>query len=328
MHCISKDSKQTQPVTDRSKHLTEKKNNPVSALILVLCSLIWGTAFVSQSVGAQYVGAFTFLTFRCWVAVLFLIPAGSLILRVRSGGRNRIRDEFGRKRKTYLTGGIICGTALFLASAAQQIGIGYTTTAKAGFITALYVILVPILSIFLGRIPSPRIWFCVVLGTAGLYFLCMAGNTEGLNRGDLILMLCAFLFSIQILAVNRFAPVTDGILLSLSQTFIEALLATAAMLLFEKPDAAALRAAMPSILYAGVLSSGVAYTLQMVGQKGTEPTVASLIMCLESVFSAAAGWLILGERLSSTELFGCALMFSAIAVSQIPGVSLRRRHGA
>ena len=294
----------------------------ISVFLLVLCSMVWGFAFVSQSVGAEYVGPFTFLAIRCWIAVAFLIPAGRILYRPGQGKGKTVLEELTGRRRLYLAGGAVCGLALFLASAAQQIGIGYTTTAKAGFITALYVVLVPVLSVFTGHMPRLRIWFCVVLGLVGLYFLCMSGDAGRFNKGDAILLLCALLFSVQIMAVGHFSGITDGILLSLMQTLTEGVLAVVFMLFLERPEPAMIKAAMPALLYAGIMSSGVGYTLQILGQDGLEPTLASLIMSLESVFSAVGGWLILGQRLNAREISGCAIMFLAIIISQLPVKSI------
>ena len=284
-----------------------------SSLILVAGAMIWGFAFVSQSVGARYVEAGTFLAFRSWIAVLFLMP----VLAVVSGMRTKAGEPTGAplnraQKRIHLLGGVCCGTALFLASAAQQMGIEYTTTAKAGFITALYVIIVPVLSVLLGQVPSK------LLGLVGLYLLCMTGISFSLGRGDALMLLCAFLFSIQIMLVNYFSGRVDGLRLSFLEMLTEAVLATVFMLVFEHPTREGIMAALPALLYAGIMSSGVAYTFQIIGQKGTDPTVASLIMSLESVFSAIGGWLILHQKLSVREAAGCALMFMAIVISQLP----------
>lgn len=305
-----------------------KKTQVTHTLILVLAAMIWGFAFVSQSVGAEYVEANTFLCVRSWIAVIFLMP----VIAVMDRSRTRKGLPTGRplnrtQRRVHLIGGISCGTTLFFASAAQQIGIADTTTAKAGFITAMYVVLVPVLAIVLGRFPAPRIWICVVLGITGLYFLCMKDGIGSVGRGDLLMLLCAALFSVQIMLVNHFSQIIDGVRLSRIEMLTEAVIATCAMLIFETPTREALRLALPALLYAGVMSSGVAYTLQIVGQEGLDPTIAALAMCLESVFSAVGGWLFQGQSLTGRELFGCALMFSAIVFSQLPSPGRRQRGG-
>ena len=303
-----------------------KKKQITHTLILVLAALIWGFAFVSQSVGAEYVDAFTFLAVRSWLAVVFLIPVIRTmdIIREKKGiptGKPVNRTQ----RKVHLTGGLLCGTALFFASAAQQAGIAGTTTAKAGFITALYVVLVPVLSVFLGHAPSGKVWISVLISIAGLYYLCFSGGIGGLSFGDLLMLLCALLFSVQILLVGRFIQFIDGVRLSQMEMLTEALIATVCVFIFGHPTAENLRAALPALLYAGIMSSGVAYTLQIIGQEDLDPSIASLAMCLESVFSALGGWMLLNQKLSGRELFGCGLMFFAIVLCQLPGF---KRHSA
>ena len=288
-----------------------------NTLLLVCAAFIWGTAFVAQSVGSGYMGAFTFLASRSWLACIFLMG----LLFVRRGGQKKRGSglPFWLHGKTLVLGGICCGTALFAASAAQQFGIGTTSTAKAGFMTALYVVLVPIASIFFGSRPGVKMWCCVAASVVGLYLLCLAGRGSlSLTGGEWQLLLCAFLFALQIMLVNHFSPKLDGIQLSFVQFFTVAVLSTIFMFIFETPTPDQFRDAAISVAYCGIMSSGVAYTLQIVGQKELDPTIASLAMCLESVFSALAGWLILGETLSATELCGCILMFAAIVASQLP----------
>ena len=267
-----------------------------NTLMLMACAFIWGTAFVAQSVGSDYMGPYTFLASRSWLACAFLL---GLMAVLRKMGKTNPAAEpgFWQNKKVLLRGGIFCGVALFAASAAQQMGIGTTSTAKAGFMTALYVVLVPV----------------------ALYLLCLAGrDTLSLTGGEWQLLVCAILFTAQIMLVNHFSPQLDGIQLSFVQFFVVSVLSTIFAFVFEAPSPDQFRAAAVSIAYCGIMSSGVAYTLQIVGQKALDPTIASLAMCLESVFSALAGWLILGETLSATELCGCALMFGAIVVSQLP----------
>ncbi len=297
---------------------TEKQgaNSLFHALLLCLAALIWGSAFVAQSVGSRHVGPFTFLAARNWIALVVLVPV--LMIRKHAGSHTERLPASRRRSAAKAAGGIICGTALFLGSSTQQAGIAYTTTAKAGFITTLYVIIVPILAMIVGKMPDRKIWSCVLLGVVGLYLLCMKPGEGGLNRGDMILLACSFLFSIQIMAVDYFIHFVDGVQLAVMQTAVTAVLGTVSMILFEHPAAADLKAALPSILYAGVLSSAIGFTLQIIAQTRLEPTVASLIMCLESVFSALSGWILLGETLNIRELAGCALMFGAIVWSQIP----------
>ena len=288
-----------------------------NTLLLMGCSFIWGTAFVAQSVGGGYMGAYTFLAGRSWLACVFLL--GLMGARRANQRRKGVRVPFFLQRKTLVIGGLCCGTALFAASVAQQMGIPGTTTAKAGFLTALYVVLVPVCGIFAGKKPGVKLCCCVAASVVGLYLLCMAGHDSlRLSGSEWLLLLCALLFTGQILLVNHFSPKLDGIQLSFVQFLVVSVLSTVGMFLFEHPTVQQFRDAAVSILYCGIMSSGVAYTLQIEGQKDLDPTIASLAMCLESVFSALAGWLILHQTLTPTELTGCALMFAAIVASQLP----------
>ena len=289
-----------------------------NTLLLMGASFIWGTAFVAQSVGADHMGPYSFLAGRSWLACVFLL---GLMAVLRKAGKTNSAAEpgFWQNRKVLVKGGICCGIALFAASAAQQMGIGTTSTAKAGFMTALYVVLVPVFGVFFGRRPGVKLWCCVAASVVGLYLLCLAGHDSlALTGGEWQLLGCAFLFSTQILLVDHFSPKLDGIQLSFVQFLTVAVISTVFMLIFEQPTIEQFRLAAVAIAYCGIMSSGVAYTLQIVGQKELDPTIASLAMCLESVFSALAGWLILGETLSATELCGCVLMFGAIVASQLP----------
>ena len=216
-----------------------------------------------------------------------------------------------------IIGGICCGIALFVASTFQQFGVKYTTVGKAGFITAMYIILVPILGIFLKKKVGIRIWISVLIAVAGLYLLCM---TEGfrLEMGDALVLICALCFSIHILVIDHFSPLVDGVRLSCVQFVVAGTLGCLCMFLFENPDITLILQAWKPILYAGAMSSGVAYTLQIVGQKGMNPTVASLIMSLESVISAIAGFILLKQSMSLREVMGCVIMFVAIILAQLP----------
>lgn len=287
-----------------------------NSMLLLLTATIWGSAFVAQSVGMEHVEAFTFNCVRNIVGGCVLIPCIFLLrwLRVKGG-------ETPKKMsitKAEWLGGICCGIALCAASNFQQIGIFYTTVGKAGFITALYVVIVPILGLFFRKRVSFIIWICVAMSVGGLYLLCMPKGELTLAYGDLLVLICAFLFSIHILVIDYFSPKGDGVVISCIQFFVCGILSGIVMLFVESPSITNILNAKLPILYAGVLSSGVAYTLQVVAQKGVNPTVASLIMCLESVVAALAGWVILGQNLSTRELLGCALMFAAIVLAQLP----------
>ena len=287
-------------------------NKYAGPLMLLLTAMIWGAAFVAQSVGLSYVGPFTLNSVRFLIAGVFLLPCIPLLRRAG------LRPDASGSPRELLLGSLVCGVLLAVASSLQQIGIAYTTVSKAGFITALYVILVPILGLFLGKKVRPLVWFCVVLSVAGLYLLCMAGPAA-IGSGDLLVLLCALVFSLHILAIDHFSRRVDSLKLSCLQFLICGALCAGPMLALEHPAPGAILAAWKPILYAGILSSGVGYTLQVVAQRRTDPTVASLILCMESVFSALFGFLLLGQGLSLRELAGCGLMLAAILLAQLPG---------
>ena len=289
-----------------------KKTQLRNAFLLLLTATIWGSAFVAQSVGMDYVGPFTFTCVRNIIGGAVLIPCIWLL------GKINKRDERKVVTKAELTGGIFCGLALCAASNLQQVGMLHTTVGKAGFITALYVVIVPILGLFFKKRVSLVVWFCVLLSVVGLYLLCMTEGDFSLGYGDFLMLLCAVLFSVHIMIIDYFSPKGDGVVISCIQFFVCEIVSGVLMFLRETPVWSDIMAAKYPILYAGVLSSGVAYTLQVVAQKDINPTVASLILCLESVVSAIAGWLILHEVLSGRELTGCVLMFAAIVLAQIP----------
>ena len=294
---------------------TQTKNS----LLLLLCSFIWGTAFVAQSAGSG-MGAYSFLAGRSWLAVLVLIPTMLVFDAVnrRKTGTDG-RPKTAAEKKQLAVAGLVCGTFLFAASAAQQTGITLNpSTAKAGFLTAMYVVLVPVFGLFLGRKGSAQLWVSMVVAVLGLYLLCMKNGFTGIESSDWILLSCAVLFSFQIMAVDHFSPRMDGVRLSLAEFLVVSVESTVAAFLFETPTAAEYAANALPILYCGVLSSGVAYTLQILGQRDLNPAIASLIMCLESVFSALGGWLLLHQSLSGREVFGCALIFAAVVLAQLP----------
>ncbi len=288
------------------------------SLMLMLCAFIWGTAFVAQSAGSS-MGAYSFLAGRSWLAVLVLIPTIYAFDAVRRKNGTDARPKTAAERKKLLVAGLVCGTFLFAASAAQQIGITLNpSTAKAGFLTAMYVVLVPVFGLFLGRRGNARLWLSMVIAVGGLYLLCMKNGFGGIETSDWILLSCAVLFSFQIMSVDHFAPQVDGVRLSLLQFFVVAVESTAAAFLFETPTLAEFGENLLPVAYCGIMSSGVAYTLQILGQRDLNPAIASLIMCLESVFSALGGWLLLHQSLSVREVSGCALIFAAVVLAQLP----------
>jgi drug/metabolite transporter (DMT)-like permease len=230
-----------------------------------------------------------------------------------------MRDHMaGPLTKAELIGGSVCGTALAMASNFQQIGISHTTVAKSGFLTALYVIIVPVIGIFMKKKIHPIIWLSVAISVVGLYLLCLFGKGSlSFSYGDTLEIICALMFSVQIIFVDHYSPRCRGIILSCVQFTVCGIESLILMILFEHPDINGLLAALPSILYVGIFSSGIAYTLQIIGQKNMDPTVSSLIMCLESVISAISGWIILGQKMSPSEIAGACLMFASIVMSQI-----------
>ena len=300
-----------------------KKNKLRGSLSLLLGTTIWGFAFIAQSVGMDMIGPFTFQAVRCTLAVLFLI----LCAFAMDIGKCSFRESVEKwKNPTLWKVGLICGCALFVAASLQQIGLIYTDAGKAGFITAMYIVLVPILGLFLGRKPPKAAVFSVILAVVGLYLLSCMG-ASGINKGDLFLMGCALAFAVQINCIDRLAGDLDGLRLNCIQSLVVAALSVPFMALTETVVVADILACWAPLCFAGILSMGVAYSLQIIGQKDLEPTAASLIMSLESVFAALGGWLILHETMTGWELFGCCLVFAAVILSQLPEGFLKRIAG-
>lgn len=285
-------------------------------MILFVTATIWGVAFVAQSVGMDYVGPYTFIAARNVIALLVLLPW--MAFRDRSSRKRGGSGAQKNDRKSLLTGGVCCGICLFAASVLQQYGMKYTTVGKAGFITAMYIVLVPVFGIFLKKKTGVKVWLAVAVALAGLYLLCMTTGDFYLQKGDIYILGCAAVFAVHILVVDHFSPMVDGVKLSCVQFAVNAILGTGMLLLLERPDLSDLVAAWLPIVYAGALSSGVGYTFQIIGQKGMNPTAASLILSLESVISVLAGWLLLHQALTARELAGCALVFAAIILVQLP----------
>lgn len=296
-----------------------KKGQMRSSLLLLLTACIWGVAFVAQSVGMEYVEPFTFNCVRSIIGGIVLIPCICFLDRTDKNKKKPKKSGEIRRtgRKTLFAGGLCCGTALFLASNFQQFGIQYTSVGKAGFITACYIVIVPLLGLFFQKKCSPLVWLAVLFALAGLYLLCIT-ESFSVGAGDVLVFICAVLFAVHILVIDYFSPRADGVRLSCIQFFVCGIFSGIAMFLTEEPKLSAILDAWQPILYAGVMSCGVAYTLQIIGQKGMNPTVASLILSLESCISVLAGWVILGQKLSVKEGFGCAVMFAAIILAQLP----------
>ncbi len=294
-----------------------------SSIMLTLTAFIWGVAFVAQSVGMDYVGPFTFNTVRSFLGGMVLIPCILLFSNNKKTSGTVAKQSINNKLlsgfydKKLIIGGISCGVILFLASTLQQFGLIETTPGKAGFITALYILIVPLLGLFLKRRVSIKVWIGVGIAIIGMYFLCI---NEGFTiaKGDILLILCAIIFSGHILVIDHFSPFVDGVKMSCIQFLVCGVLGLPFMLIIEQPLIGDIINAWQPILYAGVLSCGVAYTLQIIGQKNMNPVIASLILSLESVFATVAGWLILGDTLSRREILGCMLVFAAIILAQLP----------
>ncbi len=294
-------------------------------LMLLLTAFIWGTAFVAQIKGMDNLGPFSFAAARNFVGGLFLVPV-ALYFRTKDKTQ-KTEEEAKFEKKNLILGGIACGVVLFVAGSLQQVGLSYTTAGKAGFITALYIVIVPLLGIFIGKKIRPIIWGCVLVAAVGLYLLSITGGFN-IGRGDLLVLLCAVGFSMHILVIDYFSPKTDGVAMSCIQFFVVAACSAVVMFIFETPTWEYIMSAWIPILYAGVLSSGVGYTLQIVAQKDTDPTTASLLMSLESVFALLAGMAALGEVMSGRQILGCALMFIAIVVAQLPEKRNNKQVGA
>lgn len=285
-----------------------------NAFMLVLTAFIWGTAFVAQSMGMDYLGPFTFNGVRSLIGGAALLPCIAFLKLLN--GKNAAASINGN-RKDLLIGGIACGLLLFAATSLQQIGIQYTTAGKAGFITAFYIVIVPVLGIFLRKRIGWKVWSAVVIALLGLYFLCITEHFT-VGKGDILIFVCALIFSLHILVIDRFSPKVDGVKMSCIQFFVCGIASMPFMFVLETPRLGAMLEGWMPLMYAGVLSCGVAYTLQIIGQKNVNPAVASLILSLESCFSVLAGWIVLGERLSRREFAGCVLMFAAIILAQLP----------
>lgn len=294
-----------------------KKKQLLGNLLLLLAAFVWGIAFVAQTEGMEYVGPFTFQGSRFVIAVIVLIP----VMFVSDGIKKKqgLYIPLSKEQKKYhIKGGIICGIVLAVAANIQQIALQYTTPGKGGFITAMYILFVPMLGIFLKKRVSAKVWIGVVIAAAGLYFLCI-NESLSVNKGDALLLLCAIGFTFHIIVIDKYSPQCDGIRLSITQFSVAAVISVIIMMVVEKPQLSDLSAAWITIVYAGAFSCAGGYTLQIIGQKySTNPTIASLLMSLESVFSVLAQMVILRDVPSAKEFLGCALMFGAIILAQLP----------
>jgi drug/metabolite transporter (DMT)-like permease len=296
-------------------------------LLLFLTAFIWGTSFIAQSKGVELISPVAFNGIRNMLGAAVLIP----VIAVRGFAARRRGESFIKGGKTLILGGVVCGIFLCLATTVQTMGMVETSPGKAGFLTALYMVIVPIIGIFLGKRPNVLVLISVIIAVAGLYLMCIDSKLT-INYGDILIIICAFIFSGHILAVDYFSPKVDGIALSALQFFVCGVLNLGWMFLFESPEIAPILDRWASIGYSGIMSCGVAYTLQIVGQKYTDPTSASILMSLESVFATLAtvflvaiGWNLTGGVMSAKEITGCVLMFAAIILVQLPDFVANKR---
>lgn len=284
------------------------------SVLLLLAAMIWGCAFVAQSVGMDYIGPITFNGVRSFIGAAALVP----VIAVGTAKRRKagLPEPTRAQRKKQLTAGVVTGVALFAASTLQQMGLTTTAAGKAGFITAMYIVVVPVLGILFGRRAGLNVWISVAIAVAGLYLLCMTGKLT-IERGDAITLVSVVFWALQILSIDHFAADVDCVRMNSMAFLVDGLLSLALMFVFEEPSLEALSHCVIPLLYTGVMSSGIAFTFQAVGQKYVNPTVASILMSLESVFAALAGFLLLHNRFSTRELLGGCLMFVAVILAQL-----------
>ncbi len=284
---------------------------------LLLAAFIWGTSFVAQSVGMERIEGFTFNGIRMLMGAAALIPLLIFFGIKKRKTDLRTPEEKKRQAVVQLKSGVICGVILFAASNLQQFAFNYTSSGKIGFITALYMLLVPVFGLVLGQRQRLFVWLAVIMGCVGAYLLCVDGSMS-IGKGEILALGCSVVYAIHILYIDHCVSYVDGIWLSFTQFLVCGVLSCASMFVFETPVIADINATLVPLLYAGVMSCGVAYTLQIVGQKNTQAAVASLLMCLESVFAVLSGWVILHESLSVREAVGCVVMFVAIILTKLP----------
>ena len=282
--------------------------------MLSVAAMMWGSAFVAQDVGMELIGPFSFGAVRYLIGSVILLPLVFLIRKLDPPVPEKKREV----NRSTIIAGVICGMVLFFASSLQQVGMAMgVDSGKAGFLTAMYIVIVPVIGIFMKKRPSAAVWAAVVVSLVGMYFLCINGKLSSITLGDILTILCAVCFSIHIIVIDRFSSTARGVELSCIQFFVCSVPSAPLMFLLERPSPAQIWSAILPILYCGVFSCGIAYTFQILGQKSVEPSVASVIMSMESVFAALAGWLILGQKLTEREFIGCALIFIAVITAQL-----------
>lgn len=295
----------------------KSKNKLLGPVMLVAAAMIWGLSFVAQNEGMNHVEGFTFNGIRMMIGSAVLLPL--ILFRNKKNNKKLSRDEKRSVLKANIIGIIPVGICLFLGSTLQQFAFNYTETGKIGFLTALYMIFVPILGLFLKKKPTVTIWIGVILGVIGMYLLCVGSSTSfNIGTGELLAIGCALAYAVHILAIDKFGQNIDSIVLSCGQFFVTGFISCILMFIFEKPSLESILNAAIPILYSGVLSSGVGFTVQIVGQKYTDPTIAAMLMCLESVFAVLFAFIMPPhETLQSVEYIGCAVIFIAIIIAQI-----------
>lgn len=296
---------------------TNNKKSLGGSLALLLAAFIWGTSFVAQSIGMERIQPFTFNGIRTLMGAAALVPLLAVIIPKKMKNDTRTPEQKKAGNRQQLICGLICGFILFVAGNLQQTAFCYTTSGKVGFVTALYMLLVPVFALVLGQRQRPFVWIAVLIGCVGVYLLCV-NDGFSIGKGELLTMACAVGYAIHILYIDYAVTKTDGILLSFTQFVVAGTLSCICMFIFEEPVLADINATIYPLMYSGILSCGAAFTLQIVGQKNTKPAIAALLMCLESVFAVLSGWVILHETLSSREIIGCVVMFTAIILTKLP----------
>lgn len=295
-----------------------KKMRIIGPILLISAAMIWGLSFVAQKQGMEYVEGFTFNGIRSLIGGIVLLPV--IFFRSRKNPVKLSPVEKKQNRKDNIKGILIVGTMLCIGSNLQQFAFDYIEPGKVGFITALYMLLVPLISFIVYKKKQPvTTWIGVILGVGGLYMICMGGASSfSLGKGEILAMLCSIAFALHIIVIDKYAPKIDTIVLSCGQYLVTGVVSCILMFIFEKPDIGNIMQAAVPILYAGIMSCSCAFTFQIIGQKYTEPTLASMLLCTESVFSVIFSFIILGERMTGIEYVGCAVMFTAIIIAQLP----------
>ena len=301
-----------------------KRQRVISYILLFIGAFIWGSAFIFQKKGMDYIEPLAFNGIRNIMGATALLPF--ILIADKRKDKEALAKE-KEKRKTLFKAGIICGICLAAASTVQQYALVYTSTGKVGFITTLYIIFVPLVGIFIGKRFRPVLWLSVLLAIVGFYVLCIKrGEGFSLQSGDWMALACAFLFAFQILSLDRYTPVVSPLKLACVQFYVCGIICCTLMFIFEKPTISAILAAYVPLIYAGLLSTGVAYTFQALAQKHTNPVIASLLMSLESVFCVLTSWVLLGEVMTRRELLGCLIIFIGIIVAQLPDFKKKKKY--